>query len=179
MLLEKWSDGHSDAQDDLMPIVYGELRKMAKRYLRGEKSGHTFQTTDLIHEAYLRLAGSEDKDWKNRHHFYCVAAGAMRHILVDYARAKARKKRGGPANRVELNEAAVVSVESTDELIALDEALKDLSVFDERKSKVVELKYFGGLTITEIADFLNVSQITVKRDWQFARSWLLKELASK
>lgn len=162
-----------------MPLVYEELRKMAKRYLRDQPSGHTFQTTELIHEAYLKLAGSEDKDWKNRSHFFGVAARAMRHILVDYARSKMAKKRGGSKTKIVIDDAMIVSPERASEIIALDDALNALASLDKRKSRVVELKYFGGLSMPEIAEVLGVSRETIKRDWKFARTWLLRELSDQ
>ena len=161
-----------------MPLVYAELRKMAKGYLRDQPSGHTIQTTELIHEAYLKLAGSEDKEWKNRSHFFGVAAQAMRHILVDYARSKMTKKRGENKTRIAIDEALIVSPERASEIIALDDALTALETLDKRKSRVVELKFFGGLSLEEIAEVLGVSRETIKRDWKFSRTWLLRELSN-
>lgn len=177
-LLTKWGDGDSSAQNELMPIVYDELRRMARRYLRGERQGHSFQTTELIHEAYLKLAAEDEKNWKSRNHFYGVAACAMRNILVDYARAKKSQKRGGGAIKVDLEKTDMPAAVRSDEIINLDEALKELARLDTRKSQVVELKFFGGLKTDEIAAYLDVSPVTVKRDWTFARSWLLNKLAS-
>jgi RNA polymerase sigma factor (TIGR02999 family) len=176
-LLVDWSEGNEFAKEQLFPLVYEELRQMARRYLRRQPAGHTFQTTELIHEAYLKLAHQDGKIWQNRAHFFGVAAQAMRHILVDYARSKQSQKRGGWQERVTLNDNAVVSTENSDEIVALDNALKQLATMDERKSRVVELKFFGGLNIEEIADVLKISVKTVKRDWSFARTWLLRELA--
>lgn len=178
-LLSEWSGGSQVALEELMPLVYGELRKMARQYMRRQREGHTLQTTELIHEAYLKLARGEDQEWQNRAHFFGVAAQAMRHILVDYARSKQSQKRGGPeAQRITFEESAFVSAGRSDEIIALDEALKRLTEFDERKTRVVELKFFGGLKIDEIAEVLEISPKTVKRDWRFARTWLLRELSN-
>lgn len=176
-LLIDWSKGSELALEQLIPLVYDELRQMAKRYMRRQPSGHTFQTTELIHEAYLKLAKSENYNWQNRAHFFGIAAQAMRHILVDYARSKQSQKRGGFQQKVTLDETAVISSKRSDEMILLDEALQRLMKLDERKSKVVELKYFGGLTNEEVAEFLKISPETVKRDWRFARTWLLRELS--
>ncbi len=175
-LLIDWSKGNEFALEQLMPLVYEELRQMARRYMRRQPSGHTFQTTELIHEAYLKLAKSDEHTWQNRAHFFGIAAQAMRHILVDYARSKQSKKRGGLQQKITLDETAIVSSKNSDEIVALDDALKQLNVFDERKSRVVELKYFGGLTNEEVAEVLKISPETVKRDWRFARTWLLREL---
>ena len=178
-LLVEWGNGSQTALENLIPLVYDELRQMAKRYMRRQPLGHTFQTTELIHEAYLKLAGQEKQNWQNRAHFFGVAAKAMRHILVDYARTKQSKKRGGWQERITLAEPiAIANEKRSDEIIALDEALKRLSAMDERKSRVVELKYFGGLTNEEIAEVLKISPETVKRDWRFSRTWLLRELAN-
>jgi RNA polymerase sigma factor (TIGR02999 family) len=180
LLLADWSKGDVVALEQLMPLVYDELRRMAKGYMRSQPSGHTFQTTELIHEAYLKLANKNKgvQTWQNRAHFFAVAATAMRHILVDHARSKRSQKRGGWQERITLTDATAVSSGHSSEIVALDDALKTLAGLDERKSKVVELKYFGGITNVEIAEVLNVSVDTVKRDWRFARTWLLRELAS-
>ncbi|HNQ15198.1 MAG TPA: sigma-70 family RNA polymerase sigma factor [Pyrinomonadaceae bacterium] len=177
-LLAEWGCGDQSALDELMPIVYGELHRMAKRYMNRQHQGHSFQTTELIHEAYLKLAGQEVKDWKNRSHFFGVAAQAMRHILVDHARAKKSKKRSGSgAVMITFDESAVVSADRSDEIVALDDSLRKLAELDERKSRIVEMKFFGGLTSDEIAEVLDISVITVKRDWGFAKAWLLRELS--
>ncbi|MBK9153619.1 MAG: sigma-70 family RNA polymerase sigma factor [Chloracidobacterium sp.] len=176
LLLNKWSDGDEMALEELMPLVYDELRVMAKRYLSGQNRAHTFQTTELIHEAYLKLAGGEKKDWENRAHFFGVAALAMRHILVNYAVSKRSQKRGGDRHRVTLDDDSVVSIERTDEIVALNEALTNLETLDQRKGRVVELRYFGGMSIDETASVLKVSPQTVQRDWRFAKSWLMREL---
>ena len=175
-LLQRWSAGDAAALDELLPLVYDELRRMAHRYMQQQSAGHTLQTTALIHEAYLRLAGQEEKHWENRAHFFGVAAQAMRHILVDYARARHSAKRGGAARAVSLEEAAFVSDERTGELVALDEALIELARLSPRQSRVVELRYFGGLSVTEAADLLQVSSDTVTRDWNQAKAWLYRAL---
>lgn len=177
-LLIDWSNGDEIAFEQLMPLVYDELRRMARRYMRREPSGHTLQTTELIHEAYLKLAGREGQNWENRAHFFGVASRAMRHVLVDYARNKHRKKRGGPAERITLTENLAATKNHSEEIIALDEALKHLAGLDQRKAQVVEMKFFGGLNTEEIAEVLKISPETVKRDWRFARTWLLRELAN-
>lgn len=176
-LLIDWGKGDQFALEGLMPLVYDELRKMARRYMRQQPSGHTFQTTELIHEAYLKLAKQDGQNWQNRAHFFGVAATAMRHILVDYARSKHSQKRGGWQERITLSEHDAVSSGHSKEIVALDDALKELARLDERKSRVVELKYFGGVTNDEIAEILEISTDTVKRDWRFARTWLLRELS--
>jgi len=176
-LLQAWGSGDETALDKLMPLVYEELRGMAKRYMNRQSPGHTLQTTALIHEAYLRLVDQKDVQWQNRAHFFGVAAKAMRHILVDYARARQATKRGGEARLVSFDEAAMVSVGRTAELVALDDALQSLAAFDHRKSQIVELRYFGGLTVEETAEILKVSPETVARDWRLARTWLLRELS--
>lgn len=177
-LLAEWGHGDDLAFEELLPLVYEELRRMASRYLKKQK-GHTFQTTELIHEAYMKLAGNKDRDFEDKAHFFGVAAKAMRHILVDHAKAKGRQKRGHNPTRITLREDAVyVTDERSDEIVSLDDALTELQKIDDRKSRVVELKFFGGMRIDEIASVLRVSTNTVKRDWKFARSWLLNELSS-
>ena len=176
-LLQRWSDGDSEALDQLMPLVYDELRRMAQRYMGQQPTGHTLQTTALIHEAYMRLVGGEEKRWENRAHFFGVAAQAMRHILMDYARTQNRAKRGGGARAVSLDEALTFCAERSAELVVLDDALTELAKLDERQSKVVELRFFGGLTEEEVAEVLKVSPRTVSGDWSLARSWLLRELS--
>lgn len=175
-LLIAWGNGDQEALDQLMPLVYGELRRMARRYMRDQPAGHTLQTTALIHEAYLRLVGQEEKHWKNRAHFFGVAAHAMRRILVDYARARHAAKRGGEARAVSFDETALVTGERAAELVALDDALNDLAEIAPRQSRVVELRYFGGLSVEETAEVLKVSPETVGRDWRMAKAWLLREL---
>jgi RNA polymerase sigma-70 factor, ECF subfamily len=175
-LLARYSNGDQAALDQLMPLVYGRLRKMAKRYMRAQPIGHTLQTTALLHEAYLKLVGQEEKGWQNRAHFFGVAAQAMRHILVDYARARHAAKRGGEALEVSFDEAAVITTERAAEVVALDDALHLLANLSPRQSRVVELRYFGGLSVKETAEVLRVSVETVKRDWRMAKVWLLREL---
>lgn len=174
--LVAWSQGDQAALEKLMPLVYSELHRIAKRYMERENPGHTLQTTALIHEAYLRLADQPQASWQNRAHFFGVAARVMRHILVDYARARSRMKQGGDVQHVSLEEAAVVTREPAAELVALDDALTALAETDARKSQVVELKYFGGLSIEEAAEVLNVSPGTVMRDWTMAKAWLYRAL---
>jgi len=174
--LQRWSDGDSSALNQLTPLIYGELRRIAHRYMGRQPADHTLQTTALIHEAYLRLVGQEEKRWENRAHFFGVAAQAMRHILMDYARTQNRAKRGGGARSVSLDEALTICAERSAELVALDDALIELAKLDERQSKVVVLRFFGGLTEPEIAEVLQVSQRTVSSEWRLARSWLLRQL---
>ncbi len=178
VLLNDWSQGDEFALEQLMPLVYEEMRKMARQYMRSQRIGHTLQPTALIHEAYVKLSGADERNWKNRAHFFGVASQAMRHILVDYVRSQKFQKRGGDAHKIELSEAMLVSNERASGLVELDEALKALSKLDERKGRVVELKYFGGLSNEEMAEVLNVSSKTIIRDWQFARSWLLREMSN-
>ncbi|MBL8188429.1 MAG: sigma-70 family RNA polymerase sigma factor [Acidobacteria bacterium] len=176
-LLADWSNGDQLALDQLMRLVEGELRQMAHRYMARQNPGHTLQTTALINEAFIKMVGQQDKHFQNREHFFGVAASAMRHILVDYARSKQYSKRGGGAPVVSLDEALTVSEERAAELVALDDALKELANFDARKAQVVELRFFGGLSVEETAKVLNVSEITVIRDWNFSKSWLHRELS--
>jgi RNA polymerase sigma factor (TIGR02999 family) len=175
-LLRAWSDGDQAALDKLVPLVYAELRRMARQYMDRQRVGHTLQTTALIHEAYLRLVDQQAIPWQNRAHFFGVAAKAMRCILVDYARSRRAVKRGGAFHLASLDEAVVLSAERVAELVALDDALESLAAFDLRKSRVVELRYFGGLTVEETAQVLHVSPETVARDWRLARTWLLREI---
>jgi len=175
-LLVAWSKGDEQAYEKLVPLVYGELHKLAHRHMSRERPGHTLQTTALVGEAYLRLV-DQKVHWQNRSHFFAIAAEVMRRILVDYARKRRYAKRGGAAaQQVELNEAMVMARERSRELVGLDEALKQLAKFDQRKSRVIELRFFGGLSVEETADVLKVSVNTVKRDWSTARAWLYKEV---
>jgi RNA polymerase sigma factor (TIGR02999 family) len=171
-LLVAFSKGDQAALDQLMPLVYDELHRMAKQYMRGQPRGLTLQTTALIHEAYLKLVDQPNKHWQNRAHFFAVAAQAMRHILVDYARSRHAAKRGGEVRLVSLNEAAIVSDERAAEVIAVDEALTELAKLHPRQSQVVELRFFGGLSVEETAHVLKVSPDTVGRDWRMAKAWL-------
>ena len=175
-LLLAWNGGDSDALGRLMPLVEVELRRLAHNYMSRERSGHTLQTTALLNEAYLRLVDSSRVRWQNRAHFFAVSAQLMRRILVDFARARQKQKRGGDFVKVSLDDALEVSQQRSPDLIALDDALKTLAGFDERKCKVVELRFFGGLSVEETAEVLNVSAITVMRDWGMAKVWLLREL---
>jgi RNA polymerase sigma-70 factor (ECF subfamily) len=178
ILLIDWSNGNEVALEQLMPLVYDELRQMARRYMRRQPLRHTFQSTELIHEAYLKIAKQGEHNWQNRAHFFGVASKAMRQILIDYARSKNSKKRGGLAEKITLAENLAASVMRSEEIVALDDALKELEILDKRKSRVVEMKFFGGLSLEEIGEVLKVSPETVKRDWSFARTWLLRELAN-
>jgi RNA polymerase sigma-70 factor (ECF subfamily) len=175
-LLLAWNRGEPEALEALLPLVYDELRRLAARYLRGERDGHTLQATALVNEAYLRLIEVRQVQWQNRAHFFAMAARLMRRILVDAARARGYQKRGGGAHTLSLDEALIVPVEPGDDLVALDDALTALAAIDPRKSQVVEMRFFGGLNIDETAEALNVSRDTVKRDWKMAKLWLLREL---
>ena len=178
-LLLAWNSGDEAALAQLMPLVYDELHRLAHRYLGGERAGHVLQTTALVNEAYLRLIDASRVQWQNRAHFFAVSAQLMRRVLVDFARARQYQKRGGGAQQVSLEEALVVSVDRGAELIALDDALTTLAAADERASKVVELRFFGGLSIEETAAVLKISPETVKRDWSWAKVWLLRELSNE
>jgi RNA polymerase sigma factor (TIGR02999 family) len=171
-----WGAGDRAALDQLLPVVYQELRRMAGNYLRQENPGHTLQPTALVHEAWLRLIDQARVDWRNRAQFFGVAAQMMRRILVDHAKAKHREKRGGDAVKLSLDDAINLSRERAADLIALDDALDELTRVDERKSRVVELRYFGGFTIEEIAQILEVSPETVMRDWKLAKAWLYQQI---
>jgi RNA polymerase sigma-70 factor, ECF subfamily len=175
-LLLDWRNGDQTALDRLMPLVYEELRRMANHYMRNERRGHTLQTSALVNEAYLRLVDHENIEWQNRAHFFGVAAQAMRRILVDHARSRNYQKRGGGAQQVSLDEAMTLAEDRAAELLALDEALQELAKMDERKSRVVELRYFGGLSLEETAEALGVSVPTVTRDWSTAKAWLMREM---
>jgi len=176
-LLRAWRDGDQRALDKLMPLIYDELKRIAARYLRNERRGHTLQTTALVNEAYLKLAVYEEIEWNNRAHFFGAAAQAMRRILVDHARTRKNVKHGGDVLKVSLVEAAEQADETALDLLALDDALQDLAKLDARKCRVVELRYFGGLSVAETAAVLNVSEVTVLRDWNTARAWLLRALS--
>ncbi len=175
-LLAEWSKGNQAALDKLYPLVYKELRRLAHGYLRRERKGHTLQTTALINEAYLRLVEQEQVHWANRSHFFAISAQIMRRILIDHARRYDYIKRGGGAQKISLDEAALVAKERGRALLMLDEALNTLARIDPRRSHVVELRYFGGLNNEEIAGVLKISQNTVTRDWNMARAWLYQEL---
>jgi len=175
-LLEAWSRGDEAALQKLLPIIYDQLRAVAHHYMARERPGHTLQTTALIHQTYLRLVNIWEMNWQNRTHFFAICAQFMRRILVDFARASSSEKRGGAVTHVDFEEALTVSSEPDWDLVALDEALCRLALVDERKSRVVELRFFGGLSVKETAEVVKVSADTVMRDWQLAKVWLLREL---
>jgi RNA polymerase sigma factor (TIGR02999 family) len=175
-LLADWSAGDQAALEKLTPLVYEELHRLAHHYMKGQRLGHTLQTTALVNEAYLRLADQSKANFANRAHFFAVAARAMRQILVNHAKAQQRAKRGAGANKVELDKAALVAPEQPNVILDLNDALERLATLDSRKAHVVELKYFGGLNQDEIAEVLKISTVTVRRDWVFARAWLYSEL---
>ena len=182
-MLRAWGEGDREALEALVPRVYDELHRQAHRYLRGERHNHTLQTSALINEAYIRLAGQKDVQWQNRTHFFGIAASIMRRILVDYARSQQRVKRGGNDQDLPLDVALSVVAEMTNEqtkidLILLNSALDKLSEIDERQARIVELRYFSGLTLEETAQVLGVSEMTVKRDWNVAKAWLRREITS-
>ena len=175
-LLVAWGGGDESALERLMPLVYDELKRLAHRYMRGERVGHSLQTTALVNEAYLRLVNWKDARWQNRAQFFAVSAQMMRRILVDFARDKQYLKRGGGALQVSLSQAAAFTEGRGTDLVALDEALTALADVDKRKAQVVEMRFFGGLSIAEAAEVLKVSEETVNRDWRLAKVWLLREL---
>jgi RNA polymerase sigma-70 factor, ECF subfamily len=175
-LLLAWGAGDQAALDELMPLVYAELRKLARGYMRNQPADHTLQTTALVNEAYLRLIDSSRVNWQNRTHFFAISAQLMRRILVDFARRRSSLKRGGEVHKVELDEALVRPLEQKTDLVALDEALKILAELAPRQSQVVELRYFGGLSEEEIAAHLEISVRTVRRDWSAARAWLFRKI---
>jgi RNA polymerase sigma factor (TIGR02999 family) len=177
-LLVAWSNGDQAARDQLMPLVYDELHRLAHKYMNRERPGHTLQTSGLVNEAYLRLVDQRDVKWQNRAHFFGIAAQMMRRILVDYARNRRYAKRGGNAHQVSLDEAMIVTEERAANVVALDDALKGLADFDLRKSQIVELRFFGGLSIEETAEVLAVSPGTVMRDWTLAKAWLRREMST-
>lgn len=176
-LLRAWSAGEQGALENLAPLIYEELHRAAHRYMTREQTGHTLQTTALVNEVYLRLVDVRDASWHDRAHFFAVCAQLMRHILTDYARSRQAQKRGGIAPHVSLDDAAVVCSEPSEDVLAVDDALNRLAAFDRRKSQVVELRFFGGLSIEEAADVLKVSRVTVERDWKLAKAWLVQELS--
>ena len=177
-LLQKWSGGDADALEELTPVIYAELHRIAKRYMHRERDGHTLQTTALVNEAYLRLIDWKSAKWENRAHFFGVSAQLMRRILVDFAR-KRPKINEEVVHHVELDEAFNITAEKDADLVALDDALNELVKFDERKAKIVELKFFGGLSVEETAEVLQISGVTVMREWQKAKAWLYRELSQK
>ena len=176
-LLRNWSDGDKQAQEELFQVVYNELHRQAARYLRNEQPGISLQTTDLIHEAYLRLTNRQHIEWQNRLHFFAIAAKVMRHILVDHVRGRQAAKRGGSDIRLPLEDAMVVLPGQDLDLVALDEALTRLAEIDPQQSQIVELRFFSGLSVEETAKVLDVSERTIKRDWKVAKAWLRRELS--
>ncbi len=178
LLLQDCIAGKKGAVDELLPHVYKELRVISSKYLRDEFRNHTLQTTELVHEAYIKLVGDENINWQNRAHFFGIAAQSMRQILVDHARKRKSLKRGDGKFNIPLDDVLQLSEKSDEQIIALDEALKKLELKDERSSKLVELRYFSGLTIEETAEVLHISNATAKRDWNFAKAWLYREIAN-
>ena len=177
-LLERWSKGDREALDELMPLVYQELRRLANNYLRRERANHTLQPTALVNEAYLKLIDQQRAHWQNRAHFFAVSAQLMRRILVDHARARAARKRGGSQYTVSLSHAQHAANEPDIELLALHEALKELAAIDPQQARIVELRYFGGLSIEETAAVMNVSHATIEREWKMARAWLYQKMSA-
>jgi RNA polymerase sigma-70 factor (ECF subfamily) len=178
-LLAAIGSGNEAAMDQFVPLVYDELRRLARRHLAGQRRGHTLQTADLVSEAYLKLVNVKGAGWKDRLHFFAVASQAMRSVLVDYARRRSYAKRGGNPLRVSLSEADEVFEQQTAEVVAVDEALSRLAALDLRKAQIVELRYFGGLSVEEIAHLLDLSSRTIKREWRWARAWLHRELGEE
>ena len=178
-LLQQWSQGNPEAESQLFPVIYDELHRIAVGVFRREGVHHTLQPTAIVHEAYLRLTGQGKIQWRSRKHFFSIAARLMRQVLVDHARQVHRLKRGGGAQRVTLEEAGLVIPGRTTDVLALDTALEQLAAFDQRKAKVVELRFFGGLTAEEVAEQMHLSRATVTREWRCARAWLLAELDSR
>jgi RNA polymerase sigma-70 factor, ECF subfamily len=179
-LLIEWREGDRSALDKLTPLVYDELRRIAHRYVRRERNGHTLQTTALVNEAYLRLAGSRQVEWQDRSHFFAATAQVMRHVLIDHARKRLYAKRGGGIQQVPLDElAGQMTEERADELVHLNEALTEFAKLDSRKASVVELRYFGGLSLEETAEVMEVSVMTVRRDWRAAKAWLFRRMKAE
>jgi RNA polymerase sigma-70 factor (ECF subfamily) len=176
-LLREWSDGNEQALEEMLPLIYDELRRLAHNFLYRERPGHTLQTTALVHEAYLKLIDQRDPHWQNRAHFFAIAAQAMRRILIDSARKHVAEKRGGGGQKLSLAEIATISPEPNTNLLALDEALNRLAEIDSQQSRIIELRYFGGLTIEETAEVIRLSPATIKREWTMARAWLHQALA--
>ena len=178
-LLVDWRNGDQGALEQLIPLVHEELRRVARRHMAHERAGHTLQATALVNEAYVRLIDIRQVNWQDRAHFFAMSSRLMRRILVDFARSKGYQKRGGGAQKVSLDEALIVSEEPGADLVALDDALSALAVFDARKAQVVEMRFFGGLSVEETAEALKVSVDTVMRDWKLAKAWLLRELGGQ
>ncbi len=176
LILKDWSGGKRESADVLLSLVYDELRKIARQYLRKERVDHTLQPTALVHEAYIKLIDISDVSWQDRAHFFAVASNVMRHILVDHARARLSEKRGGDAQRIALEDVVSFSDGPDVDLLALDESLSNLAEFDEQQSRLVELRFFGGLTIEETAHVLGISPATVKREWTLAKAWLFRRM---
>lgn len=177
-LLIDWNNGSAGALEKLLPMVESELRRIAANYMRRESPGHTLQTTALVNEAYLKLVDQRNVRWQNRAHFFALASQLMRRILLDHARSQRRAKRGGDAVHVNLDDVAVITPEKSEELIALDEALEALAQFDPKKSKIVEMRFFGGLTVNEVAEVLDIAPVTVMLHWRLAKAWLGREIRS-
>jgi len=177
-LLSDWSNGDRRALDELLPLVYDELRHLANAYLKRERDGHTLQSTALVHEAFLRLVNQHDVQWQGRAHFFGIAAQMIRRILVDHARAQRAAKRGAGAVRIELGEELAVAQQRDLDLIVLDDALERLATMDERQSRIVELRFFAGLSVEDTADVMGISTATVKREWSSARAWLFREVVT-
>lgn len=175
-LLAAWGDGDEAALEQLVPLVYAELKRMARRHMYGESEGHVLQTTALVHEAYLKMVSQRNAKWQNRAHFFAVSSQQMRHILVDAARARMRQKRGSDAPVVSLDDAPTLSMSRAAEFVGLDDALQELAKLDPRRSRVVEMRYFGGMSLEETAAALKISEDTVARDWKAAKAWLYAEL---
>jgi RNA polymerase sigma-70 factor, ECF subfamily len=178
-LLVSWSGGDENALEKLLPLIYRSLQKIAHSHLNREHSSHTLQTTALVHEAYLKMVDQHSVDWKNRSHFFAIASQAMRRILLDYARKRISEKRGGEGEKISLDEIDVASIAPDKNLLALDEALNELEKMDSQQSRIIELRYFGGLTVDETAEVLQISSRTVAREWAMARAWLLKYLTGE
>jgi RNA polymerase sigma-70 factor, ECF subfamily len=178
-LLQSWNQGDQGAAEKLVPLVYDELHRLAHRYMSEERPGHVLQTTALVNEAYLRLVDSEPANWEGRSHFFGICAQVMRHILVDWARSRQALKRGGDVPALDFQEALSAAKQSDTDLVAIDEALNALAVVDARKSQVVELRFFGGMSVKETAEVLKISPETVQRDWKLAKSWLRRELSGE
>ena len=176
-LLIDWSEGDKTALDQLIPLVEAELRRLARQYMARENPGHTLQTSALINEAYIRLIDQQDVPWQNRSHFFGVAAQVMRHILIDHARSYTYAKRGGGARKISLDDAPDMTNQRAAELLVLDDALNNLATIDLRKSQIIELRFFGGLTIEETAEAMKISPITVTREWRSAKAWLRREMS--
>jgi len=179
-MLRQWSSGNAEVMNDLLPLIYDELHKRAAAYLRRERPNHTLQATALVHEAYLKLVDQRQDNWSSRDHFFAIAAQAMRRILVDHARSRHRQKRGGSNEDLPLEDALLASADETNvDLIALDEAMARLAKFDPQQERIVELRYFGGLSLDEAANALGISRATAARDWQVAKAWLHREMTRK